>query len=155
MKRSARTLLLTTLALFTGCDPGMSIRQINSAAVSKKAVVVAPEIAIEVKTTHQLIGEGWYDPEVKVTNSFDSPITVTSVDLVAQGVTYENKPRQGETYPLTLPARSTTSIEVAFRFSEGVHKIFKKPAELRIHYLTQGRDGLALTNVVGGHVDAR
>jgi hypothetical protein len=156
MKPLARTVLVVTLALFAGCDPGMSIRQINSAADSKKtAVVVTPEIAIEVKTTHQLIGEGWYHPEVKVTNSSDSLITITSVELVAQGVTYENKPRGGETYPLTLPVRSTTSLEVAFRFSEGVHKIFKKPAELRIHYLTRGHDGLARTTVVGGPLDAR
>jgi hypothetical protein len=156
MKPLTRTLLIVTFALFMGCDPGMSIRQINSRADSKKtAVVVTPEIAIEVKTTHQMIGEGSYDPEVKVTNSSDSPITITSVELVAQSLTYENKPRGAEAYPLTLPVRSTTSLDIAFRFSEGVHRIFKKPAELRIHYLTRGHDGLARTTVVGGPVHAR
>lgn len=155
MKPLSRTLLVVTLALFAGCDPGMSIRQINSTSDSKKTTVVTPEITIEVKTTDQLIGEDWYDPEVKVTNSSDTPITVTSVELTAQGVTYENKPRGARTYPLTLPVRSTTSLDVAFRFSEGVYRIFKKPAELRVHYLTRGNDGLARTTLVGGPPDAR
>jgi hypothetical protein len=70
-----------------------------------------------------LIGEGWYDPEVEVTNSSDSPITITSVELVAQGVTYENNPHAKKTYPLTLLVRSTASLDIAFRFSEGVYRI--------------------------------
>ena len=138
------------------CDPGITIRQINSTADSKKkAVVVTPEITIQVKTTHQLIGEGWYDPEVEVTNSSDSPITITSVELFAQGVTYENKPRAKKTYPLTLLVRSTASLDIAFRFSQGVYRIFKEPAELRIHYLTSSHDGLARTTVAAGPRNAR
>jgi len=93
----------------------------------EKAVVVTPEITIQVKTTDQLIGEGWYDPEVEVTNSPDSPITITSVELFAQGVTYENKPRAKKTHPLTLLVRSTASLDIAFRFSEGVYRIFEEP----------------------------
>jgi hypothetical protein len=93
MKPRARALLGVTFALLVGSDPGITIWQINSTTDSeKKAVVVTPEITIQVKTTHQLTGEGWYDPEVEVTNSSDSPITITSVELFAQGVTYENKP---------------------------------------------------------------
>jgi hypothetical protein len=103
MKPRARALLVVTFALFVGCDPGMTIRQINSRAESKRTVViVTPDITIEVKTTHQLIGERWYDPQVNVMNSSDSPITITSVELVAQGVTYENKPRAEQTYPSAL-----------------------------------------------------
>jgi hypothetical protein len=156
MKPRARALLVVTFALFVGCDPGMTIRQINSRAESKRTVViVTPDITIEVKTTHQLIGERWYDPQVNVMNSSDSPITITSVELVAQGVTYENKPRAEQTYPLTLPVRSTASLDIAFRFSEGVYRIFKEPAELRIHYLTRSHDGLARTTVAAGPLDAR
>jgi len=98
----ARSLLVVTFALFAGCDPGITIRQINSTAdPKKKAAVVTPEIMIQVKTAHQLTGEGWYDTEVEVKDSSDSPITITSVELHTQGVTCENKPRAKKTYPLT------------------------------------------------------
>jgi hypothetical protein len=114
--------------------PGNNHRQINATADSERtAVIVTPDITIEVRTTHQLIGERWYDPQVNVMNSSDSPITITSVELVAQGVTYENKPRAKKTYPLTLLVRSTASLDIAFDFSEGVHRIFQEPVELRIH----------------------
>ena len=149
-------LLVLPFALFLACDPGMTVRQINSIVDSKKtAVVVPPEMTIEIKTTHHLIGEGWYDPQVKVTNSSDSPITIRRVELVAQAVTYENQPRAAESYPLTIPARSTASLDIGFRFNQGVNKIFKKPAELRIHYLTGGHDGLARTTVAAGALNAR
>ena len=156
MKPLALTVLVVALATLEGCDPGMSIRQINSRDGSgNQSVVAAPEITMEVKTKHQLIGEYWYDPEIKATNSSDYPITITRVELVARGVTYENKPRGTDPFPLTLLKRSTASLDVTFRFSEGVHAIFKKPAELRIAYTSEGRDGLAHTTIVGGPLKER
>jgi hypothetical protein len=156
MKPLASILLVLPFALFLGCDPGMTVRQINSTVDSKKtSVVVPPEMTIEIKTTHQLIGEGWYDPQVKVKNSSDSPITITRVELVAQAATYENQPRAAESYPLTLPARSTASLDIGFRFNQGVNRVFKKPAELRIHYLTGGHDGLTRITVAAGPLNAR
>ena len=60
MKPRARALLVVTFAPFVGCDRRITIRQINSTVDSKKkAVVVTPEITMQAKTTHQLIGEGW------------------------------------------------------------------------------------------------
>jgi len=59
MKPLASIRLVLPFALFLGCDPGMTIRQINSTVDSKKtAVVVPPEMTIEIRTTQQLIGEG-------------------------------------------------------------------------------------------------
>ncbi len=156
MKTLASILLVLPFALFLGCDPGITIRQINSTVDFKKtAVVVPPEMTIEIKTTHQLIGGGWYDPQVEAKNSSDSPITITRVELVAQAATYENQPRAAESYPLTLPACSTASLDIRFYFNEGVSKVFKKPAELRIHYLTGGHDGLTRTTVAAGPLNAR
>jgi hypothetical protein len=64
MKPRARARLVVPFALFVGCDPGITIRQINSTADSKKkTVVVTPEITIQVKTTHQLIGDPTMVPE--------------------------------------------------------------------------------------------
>jgi hypothetical protein len=42
-------------------------------------------------------------PHVTVTNSSDSPITITSIELVAKRGTYINKPRYPESYPLDVP----------------------------------------------------
>jgi hypothetical protein len=156
-KLFARTLLVVTFALFAGCDPGMSIRQIDSRRLSKKTVLPeAPEIVIEVKTRRQLIGEKSYYPEIKIANVTDSPIIITNVELNAQGDTYENKPRENGTYPLTVPARSTAALDVVFRFGEGtyVQKVFKKPAELRVHYWIGDHDGVARTTLLGGSPDA-
>jgi hypothetical protein len=155
MKPLASILLVLPFALFLGCDPGLTIRQINSTVDSKKTAVVPPEMTIEIKTTHQFIGEGWYDPQVKVNNSSDLPITITRVELVAQAATYENQPRAAESYPLTVPAGSTASLDIGFRFNQGASKVFKKPAELRIHYLTGGHAGITRTAVAAGSLDAR
>jgi hypothetical protein len=145
MKPRARALLVVTFALFVGCDPGITIRQINSTGDSKRtAVIVTPDITIEVKTTHPINRGTLVQSEVNVMKSSDSPITITSVELVAQGVTYENKPRAKKSYPLTLLVLSTASLDIAFDFSEGVCWILKEPAELRIHYLTPGPRALQL-----------
>ena len=155
MKTLVSILLVLPFALFLGCDPGMTIRQIDSTVDSKKtSVVVPPEMTIEIKTTHQLIGSGWYDPQITVKNSSDSPITITKVELVAQAATYENQARAVESYPLTLPARSTAPLDIRFRFNQGVSKVFKKPAELRIYYLTGGHDGLTRITVAAGPLNA-
>jgi hypothetical protein len=104
----ARTLLLVALAAVVACDPGMTIRQTNSHVESENTAF--PKISVEVKPTHQLIGERWYDPQVKVTNSSEFSITISSIELVAGGVTYENRPHDSKYYPLNLPARGTAPL---------------------------------------------
>jgi len=50
MKTLVSILLVLPFALFLGCDPGMTIRQIDSTVDSKKtSVVVPPEMTIEIK----------------------------------------------------------------------------------------------------------
>src|SRR5437016_14638443 len=54
-----------------------------------------------------------------------------------------------------LIERHCSRRHVALGIDQGVSKIFKKPAELRIHYLTGGHDGLARTSVAAGSLNAR
>jgi hypothetical protein len=153
-----RTLMLLALTLLAACDPGMTVRQINSVVESENAAATAiPKISVEVKTTHQLIGESWYSPQITATNSFDVPVTITSVELIAGSTTFQNSPRAAKDYPVNLPARSTVPLHVDFGFNDGmyVEKVFRNPGELRIHYSSQQGAGLARITVARGHLNAK
>ena len=111
-----RTALLLGLIALVACDPGMTVRQITSFVQSENAAVtVIPKISVDVKTTHQLVGENWYSPQTIATNTSDFPITITGVELVADGATFQNQPRV-PTYPLSVPAHDTAALELKFRF---------------------------------------
>lgn len=152
-----RTLLVLALLSLVACDPGMSVRQINSFVESKnRGVTAVPKLSVDVKTTHQLIGERWYDPQIIATNSSDIPITITSVELIAGTATFQNRPQAAKDYPVTLPAHRAAPLNVDFRFSDDldVHKVFRRPAELRIHYSTERGSGLAHITVARGNLNA-
>jgi hypothetical protein len=144
--------------LTVGCDPGMIIRQ---ASVPGRAPYAgtSPEARVEVsaKTTHQLIGETWYDPEVKVTNLSGSPITVTDIELSARGKVYASNWTQWSrpgAFPLTIQPGNSGPLEISFRLDEDVWKtFFRHPAELLVH-CTMGADSMvARASIVGAHLD--
>lgn len=151
-----RTLMVLVLILFVACDPGMTVRQIDSSVESEGATTTTtPKISVDVKTTDQLIGERSYRPRVTLTNSSDFTITITEVDLNAQGAIYKNRPYDAKYYPLRVPPQSTVPLDVYFRFAEGIYKIFKDPCELRIHYSSQQGTALARITVAGGPLTAK
>jgi hypothetical protein len=153
---SARTLIVLLLILFVGCDPGMTVRQINSSVESEGATVTAiPKISIDVKTTHLLIGQRVYDPPVIATNSSDVPVMITRVELIAGGRTFRNGPYREKEYPVNLPAHSAVPVGVYFRLSDGVAKIFENPGELPIHYSSQPGAGFARIRVARGPLNAK
>jgi hypothetical protein len=145
VKETAGLLLTALLVLTIACDPGMTIRQTSSLGATNGAGV-----AVYVKTSHPLIGETWYAPEVKVTNSSDSPITVTRVELTTQRATYTNKPRSSGTYPLIVPPRETEALDIWFDLHDDVKKTFQQSAELRAHYRSSGKEEIAQSNIIGG-----
>lgn len=149
MKRIAETLYLITVSLLlAACDPGMTIHQIKASNGTS-----AP-IAIEVKTEHPFVGHTWYVPQVTVTNGSDSPITITSVELVSKRGTYANKPRQPERYPLAVSPGKTETLDIWFDLAEDVKEtFFRQPAELRVHYRSHGQDETAHASVIGGPLD--
>ena len=135
----------------TACDPGISVRQITSrgqTTVGKLAPVNS--VALDVKTTRQLIGQAWYDPEIRITNSTSSPITIENVELATTGKTYAKAAVRPGTSALEIQPGSTETIHISFRLDDAVYKAFKQPAELRVHYQRDGMEEIARASVVGG-----
>ena len=145
MKERAGVLLTALLVPTVACDPGMTIRQASSPGATNGAGV-----AVYVKTSHPFIGETLYAPEVKVTNSSDSPITVTGVELIAQGATFTNKPRRPGTYPLIIPPHQTQALDIWFDLHDDVEKTFQESAELRVHYRSRGKEEIVQSNIIAG-----
>ena len=151
-------MMLMVLILLVGCDPGMTVRQINSFVESESAATTTiPEISVNVKTTHQMIGERWYGPQVTATNPSDVSVTITSAELIANSQTFANEDIAAKNYPVTLPAGSTVPLGVHFRFSDGVDvdNAFKSPGELRIHYSSQQGAGVVRVTVARGPLNAK
>lgn len=154
MKQFVRALLGATAVLVVACDPGMTIRQTKSSGeVTNGGHAASPQVAIDVKTSHPLIGETWYAPQVRITNSSDSPITVTSIELTARRTTYANKPPQPGIYPLVVSPGKTEALLVWFDIGDAVKKTFQQPAELRVHYRSGSKEEIARTSIVGGPLD--
>jgi len=144
--RIACAVLTAMLVLTTACDPGMMIRQSLSPPVSNGTA-----ISIYLKTSHPLIGEPWYAPEVEITNRSGTPVTVTSVELMAGRTTYLNK--RTKTYPLTLAPGTTKALDVWFDLQEDVKRTFRQPAALRVHYQINHKDSFAESGIIGGPLD--
>ena len=103
--------------------------------------------------THQLIGEGWYGTEMKITNSSDSVVTVSGIELVTSRGVYVEEPPRTEVYPLEVPSGATQVVTVMFSLRDGVQTTFKKTAELRVHYQAAGKDEIARAKLVPGPRD--
>jgi hypothetical protein len=135
--------------LLIGCDPALTIHQ----AEPTNEVSANRQVTIHVKATHQFIGNTWYAPEGKVTNSSGAPLAVTKVELAEGKATYENKPRRAGSYPVPISPGDTEVLDVWFDLNESVRKIFHAPTELRVHYRSGDKDEIAHTTIVGGRLD--
>jgi hypothetical protein len=148
--KKAGGLFLTALAVLTiGCDPGTIIHQTSSLGAAN-----GTRVAVYVKTSHALIGETWYAPEVKITNSSDSPIAVTGVELAAHRVPYANKPQRPGTYPLIVLPGKTEALDIWFDLHDGVKKTLQDSAKLRVHYRSSGEEAIAQATIIVGPLNA-
>ncbi|MGA8090343.1 MAG: hypothetical protein WCA10_23925 [Terracidiphilus sp.] len=134
------------LVLTTACDPGMMIRQSPSPHASSGA-----SLSIHIKTSHSFTGATWYAPEVEITNPSGAPVTVTSVELIAGRITYQNK--RTETYHLRVTPKATKVLDVWFDLQEDVKRTFRQPAALRVNYRINHEDGFAESGIIGGSLD--
>jgi hypothetical protein len=144
---------IATLLLLIACDPGVSIHQItsqNPAIVGSTAT--DSRVVVNVTTTHQLIGETWYAPKVKVTNESNSPVTVTQIDLFVRSKSYANKTGKAGAYPLTINSGSTESLDVLFRLDEDVQRAFQEPTELLVYYRIGEKQQIARATVIKGRL---
>jgi hypothetical protein len=151
LRRVLRTVLIAVPLLLVACDPGTTIRQVKSTdEASKGSTSPAPLIVLHVKPTSHIIGETLYFPEVKVTNSSGSPVTIANVELAVRSKTYANKPRRPETYPLTIQPGNNEILDVLFRLDDDDHLSSSWAAELWVHYRTGEKQQLARASVIGG-----
>jgi hypothetical protein len=141
--------------LTVGCDPGMIIRQADYLGKSPNRVSgTADTVVVSVRTEHQLIGESWYDPEIRVINNSGSTIVVTDVELLAQGKSYGNDSSRPDGPPLTLAPGSTGTVNVGFRLDTAVKNLFfRRPAELLVHYRSGDERKIARARIVGANLD--
>jgi len=137
------------VALATGCDPGMTIRQ----AVPELKDTPSGKIEIRVKTTHPFIGTKVYAPEVEIVNSSESPLVVVSVVLVTQRGTFANKSGNLERSAREIPPGSTQPLDVLFDLAEDVKRSFRQPAELQVHYRIGSKDQTLSASLIGGRLD--
>ena len=145
-----KTLLLGVGFVTIACDPGMTIHQTDTANRN-----IDQTLTIRVKTTRPLIGENWYAPEgITATNLFNKPITVTSVELIANSTTYANKPPGISKYPLTIAPGKTETLPVWFDLDASVKRTFEKTAELRVHYRSGDKEAVSSAFIVGGPLDS-
>jgi|SRR5947209_18187057 len=145
-----KTLLLAAAFMTVACDPGMTIRQTDAANST-----VDQTLTVHVKTTRPLIGENWYAPDgVTATNLSNKPIMVTSVELIAKGTTYANKPPGTSKYPLTIASGKTEALPIWFDLNASVKRTFEKTAELRVHYRSGGMDLISSAFIAGGPLDS-
>jgi hypothetical protein len=137
--------------LVVGCDPGISIRQVNSAEYApNEKTTLDDRVVVNAKTKLQFIGDTRYMPEVKVTNASGSPITVFSIDLSTRKKTYTSKVLPPPTFPLTIQSGSTETIGIDFNLDEDVQKTFQQTAELWVHYWSGGKQEIARAHLESG-----
>lgn len=150
MKTLPKALYLAVTVLIFGCDPGMTIRQGNRQKESGAGIDVGKSsVLIRVKSTRQLIGESLYAPEIQVTNSLKSPITITRIELASQSGTYANTFPRPEVYPKVIQPKGTETLRVLFRLDYSVRKTFEHAAELRVHYQTDNvAEGIASASIL-------
>jgi len=148
MKCIGTVCLIAVSLLLVACDPGITIRQINSSSGTQA------QATIRVKTQHQLIGNTQYVPQVTVTNNSDSLLTINSVELVTKLGVFTNKPQQVSSYPMGLKPGKTETLDLWFDLTNDVRTtFFRQPAELLVHFSVGGRAETAHVGVVGGPLD--
>jgi hypothetical protein len=146
MKLVIGILLFALIGSLTACDPGMSVRPV----AQKKPISGAQDLVIDVAPVNEFIGSTWYMAKANITNSANSTITITKCELAAERNTYQARLGGGKSYPIELAPGETKLGCGFFELHDPVHKTFKDPAELRIHYSIGGREEIARVTVAGG-----
>jgi hypothetical protein len=150
MKQSFSIFVAAALILIIVCDPGMTIRQVEP---TKEGISTSPQVTIQVETSHVLVGETWYAPVVRATNSSGTAIAVAIVEFTVGKRTYENRPHRVASYPTLIRPGETQILDVSFDLNSSVRTTFRTSAELRVHYRSGDKDEIAVIPIVGGPLD--
>ena|SRR5215471_6393543 len=127
VKSIVKALSAAVLLPLVGCDPGLTVRQIDSAQRAKNAVALpSSEYTLQVKTTRQLIGEDLYHPEISFTNLSEVSLTVSGVELAAKGVIYKTDLQSKESFPILVSPGTRAFFSPRFSLNEPVYKTFQE-----------------------------
>jgi hypothetical protein len=142
---------LLFLLLIVGCfgDAAMTIRRAVQRELPRSTVAPGPsDMTIFVRTVHPFTSATWYTPDIAVTNSSASSITINAVELTAKGVLYTNQ--QPGAYPVAVASGRTQVLKIAFKLREDVWQtFFKEPADLRVGYVINGKEMTGHVNIIG------
>lgn len=127
------------------CDPGIVIHQ----QVAQSPSGTKPSVAVRVKSKNLLIGVTHYHPVIEIENRSDMPITITNSELVAQAATFQSKSVGPDSSNIEI-AGETKTIEFWFDLKDSVSRVFRDPAELRVHYRSRGSEQIVSVTIVGG-----
>ncbi len=141
--------LILILVFIVACDPGMTIRQrdpIAATGTNQKPSFVT----IRVRTAHLMVGDSWYAAPAEVSNLSSLPITITRVELVVRGTTFQNSPRRSGTYPMEVAPGSTAPLDTWFDLNGSLKKTFHEETELRVYYQSENKESIARATLIGG-----
>ena len=105
---------------------------------------------LKISPVNEFTGSRFYGAKAKLTNLSESSITIKGCELAAQNVIYESHLGGGESYPFELAPGASTYFGPFFQLKDPVHDVFKQPAELRVHYVIDGREEFARAILRGG-----
>lgn len=138
-------LLFVAISLIAACDPAMSIRQVPPANPGSGS----DQLAIEIAPVKEFTSSTFYMAKARITNSSNSPVTITGCELIAREGSYQAKLGSGDSYPIELASGTGTLGCGFFELREPVRKVFESPAEVRIHYVIAGQGKVAKVTLEG------
>lgn len=150
--RATVFLLISISIILAGCDPGMTIRQVNPGDQPNRERV-SPGLTLHISTKHPLVGETSYATDVQVTNAVGNPIIVTRVELVTADAVYHNEPSSRVSYPFSVATGETASLETYFRLRTDVYDAFKQRGQLRVHYRIGQEERTADATLEAAHLN--
>jgi hypothetical protein len=146
MNKVAKIVLFPTVALLVACDPGMTIRQVQSRTSSTSH----EQLVIEVSPVNEFMHSRFYGTKTKLTNISNSSIVITGCQLVDRNTAYQSRLGGGESYPIELAPGMSKEFGPFFELPGPVREVFKKPSELLVHYSIEGREEIARAILLGG-----
>lgn len=140
-------MLVSSLLLLLGCDPGIAIRQ----ALNRQKEIGNPangdELILQVFQYRTLAYSSIYVARMSITNRSDAELTVDRMELITRHGDYSNDEGASHGLPATLEPKKTADLEGFFNLGVPLHDTFNKPAELRVYYHTGIMEKAVSTNL--------
>lgn len=154
LKPAGITIAGVVCIAISGCDSGMSIRQRPDTKGPEPAATMADGIEVSVETTHPLIAEDWYAPDVTVTNRGAVTLTITAAELVGSSGTTSCEPGDLSHLPQDIPPHQACTISPYFKLKNPVHKEFAGPVELWVHYTDRKKESQQVVVLEGAALES-